>query len=419
MPGSIKIKFILLGIGFLVLVIFGWWLYPHIRPLGTAEPGSEFTDFFPFGEERTIDQPHVGNQGTTSAPVVNERLQQISLRPVAGAALWPQAAAEVVVFIERATGHLYRFSPATTPTRLSQTTIPKIYDMQLGSSEPDSLDVFITYLKDTQPQHFWGKLTVATSSSSGDDFLNESGELPNLEGKVLPNTVIDWSLAPDKQKMLVLERLGNQIKGSVLELKNQNTEEVLTSRFLDWRPRWYSTSTISFQTKPSATVPGSLYEFNTPEQHLKLIFGGISGLLTKQHPTQNKIIYSGNLGTELVFGILDPQLMIFRRLPISTLADKCSFTPDGHYLYCGVPSELPNAAYPDDWYSGQINFTDNVWRINLATYRSELIFSPSLASLPLHLDLTSLFFNSDGSRLYFINKNDSLLWALDLTGGFE
>lgn len=420
MLGSVKIKLGLVVVGLLVLVIFGWWLYPNNKNGGGifTEPGTT-GEFFPGGEERLVEEPS-NNQNTTasSSPLVSERLQQVAIRPVAGAALWSMGDSETVLFMERATGHLYRFNPHTAPVRLSQTTIPKVYGLRAASHNPETLDIFLTYLKDSQPQHFWGQLKVATSSITGDDFLATGEGLPSLEGEVLSDRVLDWSLAPNQQAVFVLERAGNQIRGSVVKLKDRATEQVFASRFFDWQPNWQGTTTIDLQTKPSAKTNGFLYEFDINKKTLEPVVGGVPGLLTRRHPNQNKIVYSGNLGAEVVFGLFDPNQAIFHRLPIKTLADKCTFNYDGSYLYCGVPTELPPGAYPDDWYSGQISFTDNIWRINPNTYQSELIFSPSLANLPINLDITSLFLSRDGQQLYFINKNDALLWVLDLTSGF-
>ena len=421
MFGPVKIKLILVVVGLLVLVIFGWWLYPNNKNgdggIFTA-PGTT-GEFFPGGEERLVEEPSNNqNTSTSSSPLISERLQQVALRPVAGAALWSVGDSDAVVFMERATGHLYRFNPHTAPVRLSQTTIPKVYGLQLASPDPETLNIFLTYLKDSRLQHFWGQLKVATSSITGDDFLDTGEELPNVEGRVLPDGVLDWSLSPNQQAVFILERAGNQVRGSVVKLKDHATEQVFTSRFFDWQPDWQGTTTIGLQTKPSAKTAGFLYEFDLDKKTLEPVLGGVPGLLTRRHPNQSKIVYSGNLGAELVFGLFDPTEAIFHRLPIKTLADKCNFNYDGSYLYCGVPTELPPGSYPDDWYSGQISFTDNVWRINPNTYQSELIFSPSLANLPITLDLTSVFLSRDGQQLYFINKHDSLLWVLNLTSGF-
>lgn len=421
MFGSVKIKLVLVVVGLLVLVIFGWWLYPNNKNGGGnifTEPGTT-GEFFPGGEERLVEEPS-NNQNTTasSSPLISERLQQVALRPVAGAALWSVGGLDTVVFMERATGHLYRFNPHSAPVRLSQTTIPKVYELRVASHNPEILDVFLIYLKDNRPQRFWGQLKVATSSITGDDFLDTGEGLPGLVGEILPDGVLDWSLAPNQQAAFILEQVGNQVRGSVVKLKDQSATQVFTSRFFDWQPDWQGTSTIGLQTKPSAKTAGFLYELDISKKTLEPVLGGVPGLLTRRHPNQSKIVYSGNLGSELVFGLFDPAQAIFHRLPIKTLADKCSFNYDGSYLYCGVPTELPPGAYPDDWYNGQISFTDNLWRINPNTYQSELIFSPSLAGLPISFDITSLFLSRDGQQLYFINKNDSLLWVLDLTSGF-
>jgi chromatin segregation and condensation protein Rec8/ScpA/Scc1 (kleisin family) len=48
----------------------------------------------------------------------------------------------------------------------------------------------------------------------------------------------------------------------------------------------------------------------------------------------------------------------------------------------------------------------------------ELIFNPKLAGTGADLDATQLTLSDDQKTLYFVNKNDNQLWALNLTAGF-
>ena len=101
--------------------------------------------------------------------------------------------------------------------------------------------------------------------------------------------------------------------------------------------------------------------------------------------------------------------MIFK-----TLSDKCAWSKiKKDELFCGVPTEIPDAIYPDDWYKGSISFIDQIWHVNATTGEVHLLANLTQLSNKA-IDVIDLALDPKENTLYFINKEDLNLWALDL-----
>ncbi len=147
---------------------------------------------------------------------------------------------------------------------------------------------------------------------------------------------------------------------------------------------------------------------------MKSVLGGIKGLTGKMSRDTNKLIYSykvqNTFGTSLL-NLKDnsSQETIFR-----TLSEKCVWsTLRKNELYCAVPTEIPDAVYPDDWYKGKVSFTDQIWYLDTNTGEVHLVANLIKLSNQL-IDATNLMLDPKENTLYFINKRDLNLWALDL-----
>ncbi len=81
--------------------------------------------------------------------------------------------------------------------------------------------------------------------------------------------------------------------------------------------------------------------------------------------------------------------------------------------YCAVPTNIPNGVYPDAWYQGRVSFSDNIWKINVATGETNIISSLPRESSQ-QIDAMNLKLSDDDSYITFINKTDLTLWGLNL-----
>jgi hypothetical protein len=101
-------------------------------------------------------------------------------------------------------------------------------------------------------------------------------------------------------------------------------------------------------------------------------------------------------------------------LPMKTLVDKCAWVADDSTLYCGVPTDPPAGyAYPDDWYQGDMLFSDRIWKIEVSGRYAQLVLDfPKETGV--ELDTESLAVNPLGTVLVFVNKNAGSLWSYSL-----
>jgi hypothetical protein len=102
---------------------------------------------------------------------------------------------------------------------------------------------------------------------------------------------------------------------------------------------------------------------------------------------------------------------------VNTLADKCVW---GNFykeiVYCAVPSQPIAALYPDDWYKGNVSFTDKIWQINASTEEIHLV-SPIVDQSDRTIDAFNLGLDTRDDFLFFMNKKDLSLWSFDLVSG--
>ena len=99
---------------------------------------------------------------------------------------------------------------------------------------------------------------------------------------------------------------------------------------------------------------------------------------------------------------------------MNTLPEKCIWSnTDSKIIYCAVPKNFPAGDYPDAWYQGLVNFTDDIWLINTDTMASTLIFDLEKQANK-NLDITDLHLDKNDNFLFFTNKTDMTLWSLNL-----
>ena len=69
------------------------------------------------------------------------------------------------------------------------------------------------------------------------------------------------------------------------------------------------------------------------------------------------------------------------------------------------------AQYPDDWWSGEVTFNDNLWRVNTDTGEAKIIWSNQPGN---SFDAINLILDEADKRLIFTDRWSAILWSLDL-----
>jgi hypothetical protein len=231
-----------------------------------------------------------------------------------------------------------------------------------------------------------------------------------LSEKRLPLGVTQITISPDSSKIFYLssERAGG-VSGYVSAFDGTNPKKIYSSSFGDLVPFWNDAETILLTTKPSGSVVGFLYAVNPTTGASVNMLREIVGLTTQTSPHKDFIAYSRKRPENGA-----PELSLYSKttsvsdvLSLRTLPEKCTWGKTT--LYCAVPSILPPALYPDDWYKGKVSLSDAFWSVNQSSLEQDAI-TEKLSEV----DAIQLRINSSEKYIYFVNKKDLSLWALGI-----
>ena len=346
--------------------------------------------------------------GTTGITLAPDKLRQISTEPESGYSVIDNAKTKQtdIHYILRANGNIYEtYTDSPEIKRLSITTIPKVYE---STWLPDGIRLIIRYLKDNTEniETFSVKINPATTT------LNtfEGG----VDGNHLPENIGEVAVNPTGDKIFYLTNNLNGSSGYVSLPTGLNKKLLFESPLIEWNISWPKESTITFTTKPSANIAGYMYFLNTSTGNFSRVFGGVSGLTTKTNPAVTKVLYSDSIAGTPKLYLFDVKTSANKLLPWNTFPEKCAWSnTDTNIVYCAVPKIFPTGDYPDSWYQGLVNFTDDIWMLNTDTMASTLIFDIQKETAN-NIDATDLQLDKKDNFLFFSDKTSLTLWSLNL-----
>lgn len=144
----------------------------------------------------------------------------------------------------------------------------------------------------------------------------------------------------------------------------------------------------------------------------KKILGDIYGLTTNTNPEVTKILFSKSTERSLIFGMHDTKDGKNYSLGVNTLPEKCTWSPTGGTIYCGVPRILPGGVYPDEWYQGIIHTSDQIVRIDpTQLYDNEIIVDPEDENVTV--DTVNIQVDNNERYTAFIDRNTNLLYMVN------
>jgi len=393
-----------------VLLIGGglwWWL---TQTTGTSSPNAptDPSQVFPVPPRVTAPPPIPAPSKTDdSVGIINRPtpgLISLSERAVAGAIITSSSS---VLFLERETGLVVEMNLANRERK-------EIARVALGPAiggpireailAPQSakFSVWFSAGAGAEKNYFRGGLTAASTSNN---FSLPEIELELIEGKI--STLI---VSPAADQIFTLEQVGEETIGKVLNLKTNQSRLVFESKINAWLAAWPEKNLISLTIKPTNQGAGAAYLLNLRNDRLERIIGGINGLLTLISPDGQKILYSRGGASGLELGLYDRQKNMNRILTISTLPEKCVWSPDSSMVYCASPRILPPAVYPDDWLAGEIIFDDWLWEINATTGLNRLVWSAETGlgdAIKLQI--------ADQGKVVFTDRLTDRLYLIDST----
>lgn len=423
-----------------VAIVFG--LIAFIKPETPEAEDTGGTNFFsnfnPFGNNKTTSPNTTpptdisGEQEEADEELLKSQLTKISSMPIAGFVVFmkerykevflepapvsggetPQITiappatefAPALRYVERATGHIHQtFADEINERRFSQTTIPKVYEAYFGNKGES---VIMRYLKEDNRtiQTFFGNLPkeyLGADVTSTDEII----------GSFLPDNVSDMSMSPDTTKIFYLFNSAGVAIGTTMEILTGKKVQVFDSPFTQWLSLWPNSKMITVTTKPSAEVLGFMYAINPDKKDFNKILGGISGLTTLTSPDGKSVLYGDNTLSLNVYRVDTGTFLV---LGVRTLPEKCVWGLGSEVVYCAVPKLINRASYPDQWYQGEVSFSDEIWKIDTITGNTTKLLDPIEAIGGVDTDGIKLALDEGENYLFFVNKKDSFLWELQL-----
>lgn len=394
----------------ITLGIFIYLLFFRGGPISEEEPPAGN----PFGEAgagiatpRDITIPDVGVPTSGAGQEVAPRLFKITDGPVAHGAVAFQVrtadtgssgeAAPVVDdtevrYVDRASGNLYRFRlDARTLERITSFTLPGIQEVAWSS---DGSRAFLRYISTEFGAPRFE--TYSLSASGGEGYLLQSG---------ITNIIVTGT-----SSVLTTLSSSNGTVGTRSTLAGTNPSTVFTSPLSMLHVLPAGNSYAGF-TKPSALVPGYAFSITRTGDFTRIL-GPLSGLSILPNPSGSRYLYSYRENSGIRLALYDSSTQEAVVLPVATIAEKCVWRSDSLVVYCAVPRTL-SGTFPDDWYLGEVQTSDRVWKIDLEARVAALEFDPSTAG-DSNIDAVALTLDAEDDVLVFTNRDDGSLWLYDL-----
>ena len=423
---------------FLIAIFIGfliWLFFFRTEPDNSSfSPSGRADDFFPvdtsenFGREGLpVDGVDTERRGRNFIP----RLRKLSDTPTAGSVAFerPTGSSETFVsedgveetreasvtifrYIERATGHLFEAREnSQTQTRLSNTTVPKVYDALFA---PDGDHVLLRILAEDGETVETLAATVTAKSTTSPETFQLVADGYSLEGSFLSPNTISADISENGLTYLIPNNKG----GSSLitsDFDDLSKRIVFESPLQEWIVERISGNNASINTKADSRVDGFMYFVNLITGQSEKIIGELSGLTTLISPDEKWMVYSLSRENELDLFARNIDLGSTINLGLQTLPEKCAFGRDNNdILFCAAPSQIERVPYPESWYQGLVSFEDNLWRINLDTEEFDQVLGDR-EEVNQSFDITKLQVSPRDEFVLFVNKKDQTLWSLDVT----
>lgn len=391
---------------FIVLVFIGLWYWLFFEkgttpiPTPTAPVSSNgFTPLNPSSPNQTPTTPTSTSTPTqsTSTLVVDTtvpaKVRRIYATPVASGLLASSTSStSLVYFADRGNGHTYIADiDGDRPEKISNTTILRVYESLWDRA---AKNVILRYIREGSG------IVTSISSPLGTE----------IKARPLSNNISSMAVSPKGDRIFTLE---NGV-GYISKIDGSAKTEVFNSPLSGWVVTWPEENTITLTTNASNKSPGYLYFLNATNKNIVKVLGPINGLTTNTSRDAKKVFYSqyvaGKTETK-VFSLTEGSI---QDTYLVTLPEKCTWSNlKKSSIYCAVPNQ-PLANLPDAWYKGTVLGNDQIWHLDTVSNSVNKVAN-LLEETGSTIDAFSLTLDQAELGLFFVNKYDLSLWAIDLT----
>jgi Tol biopolymer transport system component len=232
-----------------------------------------------------------------------------------------------------------------------------------------------------------------------------------------------------KMEQINWTNLGNQI---IYKFSDPRTGEISLSLADPDGKNWKNVARIPWKnTKIKAIPQSSLLAFwNSPDSFEETqlltvsLAGGKSKMILTQRfgadylwsPDGQKILVSSSEtrgGSKMSLALANGNGGEYQNLNIPTLVSKCVWSADNKTLYYALPGSIPEGSVmPNDYSEKKFTSKDTFWKIDTATGRQErLLETDEIIGV---FDAAGLFLSPTENKLFFVNRIDGRLYAIDI-----
>ncbi|MDO8575160.1 MAG: hypothetical protein Q7R78_00455 [bacterium] len=438
--------FLILIIIFVLILGFGtyYYLFIYNKPAdntvvidNTDPKNTSKNPFSPFGNDQTSSSTNpdgsepvssnvdANNPNTTELP----KLRLISADPVSGAVAISSASTTIIRYMDRGLGHIIETkTDGQDIVKVSNKTIPKIYQTIWAR---DGMSAFVKYIPESEdgfnevvktnylyivdpPKPKVTATSIGTSTSTLEEI--PSNTLKDTFFSYVNPDMKNVVPAPTTVKEKAFAYLTNNDSGSTGYIYYPITDkfvQTFSSPLKNWNMFWADKNTILLANKATGYGLSTLFSYDITKKTTSRLFSG-RGLTVLPNPDYKKIAYSVTSNNVLSLYIYDVTTKKSEKTILPTLTEKCVWgTRDTNSLYCGAPSNVPNAVFPDSWYKGINLFTDKIWRLDTETGETTLM-GDLYALSKKSLDVINPTLDPKEGYMIFNDKHDMSLWSLEL-----
>lgn len=416
-------KILIITISILIILAIGYGVYFFLNRNNTNGLVTDEENNFPsFPDTNTEPDTNINedeeintfNSGDFTdeylSSISDQRLRRLSSKDLVSFYVYGQndRGDTKINYIESSTGNIYRYDlRLDEEERISNKTILGIQNVIWGNED----NMVLQYLDDD------GKTIQSFAGSLSEEEIidQEIGTTTSLtfDGGFLTEGIESLSVSPNGNSVFYIK----DRRGFSSSINNPNeSQEIFSTKIAGWNSTWPTNNSVILSTKPSDGIPGYSYSINptrsNSDSDLNKIIGPINSLSIIFGQNINNYIYSqSNSGTIQTFYNNNNGS---GGLGFVTLAEKCVFAKkDPAIAYCAVPTQIPSAKYPDDWYKGRLSFSDSIFMVNVETGGVSIVYDIP-ENIGIDLDIIYPQTNEDDTAFVFIDKNTGNLWSLDL-----
>ncbi len=406
----------------LILLLGGgaWYFYSKSKATTPGDPNSGFKSFFPFGDNVNNENPDgtitqdSQNGVVSTVPQKKSSFKQLTSHTVSGYSAFTTStvvttpstlpkgkpAVETIVenvlrYVSRNSGYVYEIKDGGTPIQISNIYAANIYEAYFADKGRTAI---LRFLRDDAK-------TIASYAVPIPE-KNIDGTRTQKDGSYLPDGISSMAVSPDGTTIARITLDSGTAVLSSTTSTNANRRELVRSPFREWLVYWGGEKDIYLQSKASGTVDGFLYQVDQVNKRLTRVLGNIKGLTTSVSPNGTYILYSESNTRGFSTKLLTVKTGVVRSVGNSILPEKCVWLKDEN-LICAGGGTIPEGNYPDTWYAGTTDFSDQVFRIYTSANVFDVIHSPTEGE---SFDMTNLQVHEELGLLYFIDKQSGILW---------